>query len=158
MGLQTLFGRTPKGFFLPHRFAGELSPSPDHESLLKSLQHGEQRFADQLDAINAYSQALAKIGTAGRTEAPAPRWDQSWFAPLDACALYTFVCDAMPARIVEIGGGHSTRFIMQALADRELSTEVTVIDPDPAPALRQLPIILKPDVLEVGRYDFVRAV
>jgi len=133
---------------LPHRFAGKLSPSSVNESLLRSLHRCEQRFADQLDAIGAHNRSLAKIGSAGRAESPAPRWDQSWFAPLDASVLYTIVCDNKPTRIVEIGGGHSTRFIIQAITDCELCTEVTVIDPDPAPALRKLSITLKSDVLK----------
>ena len=40
---------------------------------------------------------------------PEPRWDQDWFPRLDAAALYVFVRETAPSRIIEIGSGHSTR-------------------------------------------------
>jgi predicted O-methyltransferase YrrM len=45
-----------------------------------------------------------------------------------------------PARIVEIGSGHSTRFMARAIADGALATMLTAIDPAPRAAIRALPI------------------
>ena len=36
-----------------------------------------------------------------------------------------------PRRIVEVGSGHSTRFLAEAIADGGLATELTAIDPAP---------------------------
>src|SRR6267142_15536 len=36
-----------------------------------------------------------------------------------------------PARIVEVGSGHSTRFMARAVRDGSLGTQITAIDPAP---------------------------
>jgi predicted O-methyltransferase YrrM len=71
---------------------------------------------------------LARIG---RDAPPAPRWDQDWFPRLDAAAAYAIVRMTRPRRIVEVGSGHSTRFLARAAADGALDTEITSIDPQP---------------------------
>jgi predicted O-methyltransferase YrrM len=62
---------------------------------------------------------------------PAPRWDQDWFPRLDAAAAYAIVRMTRPRRIVEVGSGHSTRFLARAVADGALDTEIMSIDPEP---------------------------
>jgi len=50
------------------------------------------------------------------------------------------VRDRKPAQIVEIGSGHSTRFMTQAVADGGLKTRLVAIDPQPRASLERLPI------------------
>jgi len=45
-----------------------------------------------------------------------------------------------PARIVEVGSGHSTRFLAQAVADADLATVITCIDPEPRRAVDALAV------------------
>ncbi|MBI1942370.1 MAG: class I SAM-dependent methyltransferase [Betaproteobacteria bacterium] len=45
-----------------------------------------------------------------------------------------------PARIVEVGSGHSTRFLARAAADGGLATRITAIDPHPRASLEGLQI------------------
>jgi hypothetical protein len=45
-----------------------------------------------------------------------------------------------PARIVEIGSGHSTRFLARAVTDGGLETRITCIDPSPRASLSGLPV------------------
>lgn len=61
-----------------------------------------------------------------------------------------------PARIVEVGSGHSTRFLARAVADGGLPTEIVCVDPAPRARLdglanvRHLPCLLAdapPDAL-----------
>ena len=40
-----------------------------------------------------------------------------------------------PQRIVEVGSGHSTRFMARAVADGGLDTRITAIDPKPRAAI-----------------------
>lgn len=49
----------------------------------------------------------------------------------DAEILYLMVRSLAPRRIVEIGCGHSTRIIRQAIADGELAVSHIAIDPEP---------------------------
>ena len=86
-----------------------------------------EELADSLEAI-------------GPDAPPAPRWNQDWFPRLDGAAAYAIVRKTHPRRIVEVGSGHSTRFLARAVADGELATQITSIDPAPRATLSGLPI------------------
>ncbi|HET7363938.1 MAG TPA: class I SAM-dependent methyltransferase [Burkholderiales bacterium] len=73
----------------------------------------------------------AALSAIGADSPPAPRWDQDWFPRLDAAAAYAIVRMTRPARIVEVGSGHSTRFLARAVRDGQLAARVTAIDPAP---------------------------
>src|SRR4051812_43334738 len=75
------------------------------------------------------------------------RFAQDWFPRLDAAAAYAMVRRARPNRIVEIGSGHSTRFLAQAVRDGGLATEIVCIDPMPRAALDGLPVRHEPQLL-----------
>lgn len=130
MGLATVLGAKPRGFFIPHRHADRVVPG-GYPAL-------EARFAGRTDAFLAL---LAEIEVwvphllAVSGPAPAPRLDQDWFPRLDAAAAYTLVRQSKPRRIVEVGSGHSTRFLARAIADGRLPTSLTCIDPAPRASL-----------------------
>jgi hypothetical protein len=135
MGLATLLGLRPRGFFIPHRHADRVVPN-GYPAL-------EARFAAQ---TGAFLHLLAEIEgwvpdlLTMRGPAPAPRLDQEWFPSLDAAAAYAIVRRAGPRRIVEVGSGHSTRFLARAIADGGLATCLTCIDPAPRASLDGLNI------------------
>jgi predicted O-methyltransferase YrrM len=134
MGLSTLLG-SARGFFIPQRYAALVEPCtyPALESYFAAC-------------IPAFQSLLAEIERHGarlnqmRGPAPQPRFDQDWFPRLDAAAAYAMICRARPARIVEVGSGHSTRFLARAIADEALATELVCIDPAPRASLRGLPV------------------
>ncbi len=130
-GLSTLLGIKKRGFFIPYRYADRISADGARRSyaaLEPYFRAAEPRFAELLAAMDRYSTALHAIGG---EPPPAPRWNQDWFPRLDAAAAYALVRETRPRRIVEIGSGHSTRFLARAIRDGELSTEMTTIDPAP---------------------------
>jgi predicted O-methyltransferase YrrM len=86
-----------------------------------------EKYASDLDAI-------------GSEPPPAPRWNQDWFPRLDAAAAYAIVRGTKPRRIVEVGSGHSTRFLARAVADGKLETRITAIDPQPRASLAGLKV------------------
>ncbi len=90
-----------------------------------------------LDLIEQYAPALESIGSA---PPPSPRWNQDWFPRLDAAAAYAMVRSLRPRRIVEVGSGHSTRFLARAVADGGLDTRITAIDPQPRATIEDLPV------------------
>ena len=90
-----------------------------------------------LRLIAQYEIPLLAIGSA---PPPAPRWNQDWFPRLDAAAAYAMVRSLRPQRIVEVGCGHSTRFLARAVADGGLDTRITAIDPKPRASLAGLGI------------------
>ena len=148
MGLQTLFGLRRQGFFIPYRYADGLSErQPLYAELAERFAASETVFADLLRGSDVYADDLLKIASA-RAASPAPRFDQSWFPTLDAVAAYTLVRQYGPRRIIEIGSGHSTRFLARAVADGALPTEITAIDPAPRAVLAGLPIRFVPAVVQ----------
>lgn len=89
-----------------------------------------------LEAIETVGDDLLRIGG----PPPAPRFDQSWFPTLDAAAAYALIRQIAPRRIVEIGSGHSTRFLARAIRDGGLATRLTAIDPAPRATLAGLAV------------------
>jgi len=132
-GLSTVLGLKPRGFFIPYRYADTVTPS-GYPALRPIFQGAEARFADVIGAIEACRDDLARIAAG---QGPA-RFTQDWFPRLDAASAYALVRTTRPRRIVEIGSGHSTRFMAQAVLDGALPTEVICIDPQPRASLAGL--------------------
>jgi hypothetical protein len=82
----------------------------------------------------------ASLEAIGEDRPPQPRWNQDWFPRLDAAAAYAIVRKTKPRRIVEVGSGHSTRFLARAVADGALGTRMTCIDPEPRATIAGLPV------------------
>ncbi|MBM3508657.1 MAG: class I SAM-dependent methyltransferase [Alphaproteobacteria bacterium] len=133
--LATVWGTKPRGYFIPDRFAA--ASRPDYRWVAALFAARRERFAAVIRLIDAYAAELADIG---RAPPPGPRWDQDWFPRLDAAALYAMTRNERPARAVEIGSGHSTRFLARAVADGKLATEIVCIDPAPRASLTGLAI------------------
>ena len=132
----TLFGRA-RGFFIPYRHAGDVRAPAGHPGLEPVFAAAAPAFARGLDMIAAHRDALLGFG---REAPPAPRFAQDWFPGLDAAFAYALVRDRRPARIVEVGSGHSTRFMARAVADGGLATEISCVDPKPRAALDGLAV------------------
>jgi Methyltransferase domain len=131
MGLSTLLGLGKRGFFIPYRYADQVPAQETRQPYLALetiFAEAAPTFAALLKSMDAYAENLRAIGHA---PPPEPRWNQDWFPRLDAAALYVSVREAKPARIVEVGSGHSTRFMSRAIRDAGLKTELTAIDPAP---------------------------
>jgi hypothetical protein len=151
LGLPTVLGMAPRGFFLPYRYH-EGRPRPAYTPVLSLLQQNEELFIDLLSTIEDFAAELLCIN--GQPP-PAPRWSQDWFPRLDAAAAYAVVRRAQPARIVEVGAGHSTRFFARAVADGELATKITAIDPAPRARLAGLDVrLIKETVEKAGAEPF----
>jgi hypothetical protein len=132
MGLATVLGIAKRGYFLPYRHAGATPVPPDpragpYPAVERLFRAAEPGFAALLDAVDALGPDLVAI----RGPAPEPRWDQQWFPRLDAAAAYALVRARRPRRIVEVGSGHSTRFMARALRDGGIEGRILCIDPAP---------------------------
>lgn len=142
LGLPTVLGLEPRGFFIPYRYAASL-PKPRTRAPYAAA---ESRFAARQQDFKAVLAGLAPLAEdlrrIGPDRPPAPRWNQSWFPRLDAAVAYAFVRHKKPRRILEVGSGHSTRFLARAVADGGLDTAITAIDPAPRASLERLPIAL----------------
>lgn len=137
LGLRTLDGAEPGGFFIPCRYAAAAQPI-SYPEIEAEMAAAAPAYRATLDQVGAHGKALAKIG---RDDAPpAPRWGQDWFPRLDAAVAYTMVRDRKPRLVIEVGSGHSTRFLARAIADGGLDTRLVAIDPAPRADLARLPV------------------
>ena len=151
MGLLTVLGLAPRGFFIPHRYADTVDPIP-YPEIGRLFGQSTVVFAEHLDLIDTLGDTLAAIGNG---PPPAPRWSQGWFAPLDAAAAYAMVRHYAPPRIIEVGSGHSTRFLAGAVADAEIGCAMTAIDPSPRASIAGLPLTLvRATVQQAGAMPF----
>ncbi len=138
--VQTVLGISKRGYFIPYRYADQIPSLPRGPSAYPTL---ESRFKDAEPALQKtfslltkYAEDLCRIGM--DDQPPSPRWGQDWFPGHDAAVCYAVIRDLKPARIVEIGSGHSTRFMMRAIGDEGLNTILTAIDPAPRADLSAL--------------------
>lgn len=143
LGLATVLGLRPGGFFIPYARAGHVpapgtrAPYAAVEALLASH---EDVFRATLARVEDFAPALLAMG--GEAP-PQPRWDQDWFPTLDAAVAYAMVRAARPRLLVEVGAGHSTRFYARAVADGGLATRIVALDPAPRAELGGLAIELR---------------
>jgi predicted O-methyltransferase YrrM len=144
MALATTAGVARRGWFIPHRYAHSIpaaGDNPPYAPLLKIFDANKLAFLALLDAIAALKPSLARIAAEnGKPEVgvPNPRFDQGWFATLDAAAAYAVVHTRRPRRIIEVGSGHSTRFMARALHDSGNEATILSIDPAPRAAIENL--------------------
>ena len=128
MGLATVTGARRLGFFAPYRYAGSVPRPPDpaavgYPAVERLFAAHAARFAQTLDLIDAAGPRLAALGG----PAPAPRWGQTWFPRLDGAAAFALVAARRPGRILEVGSGHSTRFMAAAAP----GARILCLDPQP---------------------------
>ncbi|MFN4275026.1 MAG: class I SAM-dependent methyltransferase [Ferrovibrio sp.] len=155
MGLQTLaaplLGLRRQGFFIPYRYADSVaSHQPVYEPVADLFAASDLTFGNLLEEADSHAEALSRIAAERKAGGSGPRFDQSWFPTLDAVAAYTLVRRLKPARIIEVGSGHSTRFLARAAADAGLETTITAIDPQPRATLAGLPIRFVPAVMQTA--------
>ncbi|MFN0043873.1 MAG: class I SAM-dependent methyltransferase [Alphaproteobacteria bacterium] len=129
-----MLGLGPRGIFIPYRLAGAISARrPPYKALEAVFDAARPRMRLTLERTAALARDLDAIG-----QGPdGARWDQDWFPRLDAAVLYAMVRHLKPKTVIEIGAGHSTRFIARAVADGGLTTRHVALDPWPRAVLPQ---------------------
>ncbi len=138
------------GYSIPYRYANELK-AISYRSAGQSLAGAAHDFRRVLGWIAKYEVVLR--GLSGPP--PTPRWDQDWFTGLDGAAAYALVREIAPKKILEVGSGHSTRFMAQALRDGEISCSHVCIDPAPRATLNGIGVehrrtlLSQDDLLEI---------
>ena len=101
-----------------------------HGGLDAILAADVEHYVRTLQSFQQYLPALQAI-PAEPVAAQEPAWNNIWIPPLDGIALYAFVALQRPRRVIEVGSGHSTKFLRRAIRDQGLGTHLTSIDPAP---------------------------
>ena len=130
LGLPTVLSLTPRGWFIPHRYAPLLPPpgaQPPYPAI-EALFYGKAAsFEAMIDLIDSHAATLE--GMRGLL-------DQAWFPSLDAAVAYALMRDRKPQHLIEVGSGHSTRVLAKALGGLG---EILAIDPAPRADIAGLP-------------------
>jgi predicted O-methyltransferase YrrM len=143
-GLQTVLGLSKRGFFIPYRYASSVPDSqPVYVALEQVFEAKRDDFAAFCRSLDEYNEDFARFG-----EAPEPKWQQGWFPRLDGAAAYGIVRQRAPKTIIEVGSGHSTRFMAQAIRDGGLDCKQIAIDPFPRAAIKSLPLEWHAELLD----------
>lgn len=130
LGLPTVLGLKPRGWFIPHRYAPLLAPpgaQPPYPAVEQLFEAEAATFAAVLDAVDGQAATLEGLRTL---------FDQAWFPSLDAAVAFALVRERKPRHIVEVGSGHSTRVLSKALGGLG---EIVAIDPSPRADIADLP-------------------
>ena len=134
-GLSTLLGFGKRGFFIPYRYAGQVPARLErgaYDALEPVFADAAGTFAALLNSLAPYDGEFRSFGgepagAALRAGLVPPASMQRRFT--SSCARHS------QRRIVEVGSGHSTRFMARAIRDGGLSTELVSIDPAPRAAI-----------------------
>lgn len=124
----------PYGFYVPYRYAAQIRPRDPEKPfawLDEKFRREGQKFEELLLSFTDYNGRLKDFDKADESSRQTPRFNNDWFSGLDAATAYCLVRKWKPARILEIGSGHSTRFMTQAIRDEGLHTHFHSIDPVP---------------------------
>src|SRR5258707_6635015 len=90
LGLPTVLGLKPRGWFIPHRYAPMLPPpgaQPPYPVIERLFEAHNATFSSVLDAVDANATALEGLKNL---------FDQSWFPSLDAAVAYALVRERKP--------------------------------------------------------------
>jgi Methyltransferase domain len=103
-----------------------------HPILYQIVNASRAEYEKRLLSFLQYRVKLSQIHLNADPEAPfEPCWHNDFLTGLDAISLYSFLATNNPKRYVEIGSGSSTKFARRAIADCNLRTTITSIDPNP---------------------------
>lgn len=145
LGLPTVLGLAPRGWFIPHRYAPLLPPpgtQPPYPAIEQLFERHAGAFTAMLDTVDRHATGIE--GLKNLT-------GQSWFPALDAAIAYALVRERKPQRIVEVGSGHSTRILARAECG---VGEILAIDPMPRADIVGLPgVRVVPSTLQAAPTD-----
>jgi len=112
----------PYGFFTPYRYAQGCRALGEDETYAWLKDAFDARlgdFEEFMDFMAGFNPRFADFKQADPRDANQPRFNQEWFPGLDGACAYAMVMRHRPARIIEVGSGHSTRFLARAIRDAE---------------------------------------
>lgn len=124
---------TSYGFYVPYRYAQSIRSKKDfaYVWLKERMDQEKGNFQSLLEECRTHLNRFQDFQSENSENKNQPRFNNQWFTGLDAALAYTIVRKWKPSQILEIGSGHSTRFMTQAIRDGGLNTHFHSIDPVP---------------------------
>ena len=152
--LLTFTGLSQRGIFIPHRYISSFK-NKRYSNLEKIFKKYTYKIKENINLLSEYENNLSILDESFKNP---PRWDQDWFPRLDAASTYLMVRKKLPKKIVEIGSGHSTRFITKGIKDNKNNCNLICIHPQPRANISNLPylthIVTKLQDFEIEKFPF----
>lgn len=148
----TGLGLRNKGFYSPYDYLDSVDWDEAHYPAIRHLfdrrVQSFRAFLDQMDDLEASLVGLA-------ADPDGPQLNSRFLSPLDAASVYTAMVRYRPARVLEIGSGNTTHFMARAIADHDLPTRITCVDPEPRLDITGLDVDFQRRVLNRGDVDLI---
>lgn len=131
----------PFGFYIPYRYAGTVEYPPQDKCLQwlkESMLKNKDEFQSWINKALNYNDRFKEFTKTNPENVNQPRFDQDWFPGLDGIMAYTMVRELKPKLVIEIGSGHSTRWMAQAKIDGATETFLHSVDPVPRRAIDKI--------------------
>lgn len=112
---------------------------PPLAAMLAWFRARDADYMQTLATLYSFREALAALPEdPAEPDLGAPCWRNGYFTGLDAIAYFGLLGSLRPARVLEVGSGHSTRLARHAIRELGLPTRLTSIDPQPRVAVDAL--------------------
>jgi len=121
------------GYFVPYAYVAPRPslPAIPIEWLATQLAKGVPEFEKYIRYAAHFNARFDDFRWDDPLDVNSPRFNQDWFPGLDAVMAYAMVRMHEPKKIIEVGSGHSTRFLARAIRDAKCTTSLHSIDPVP---------------------------
>lgn len=110
---------------------------PPHALLQALLDKNRSGYTNLLQEALQYQNIFFQFPSQ-QTDPTTPFWKNGYLPALDIVLLYTMITHYQPKQYVEIGGGNSTKVAYRAICEQQLSTQITLIDPQPRADIHSL--------------------
>ncbi|MGE3758280.1 MAG: class I SAM-dependent methyltransferase, partial [Pseudobdellovibrionaceae bacterium] len=128
------WGGRSQGFFIPYPYASTI-PVRDESHKIAWIDEKWRKMAPvfeaEIERACQWNERFGQFAVEDPGNVNQPRFNQGWFPGLDGAMAYHMVRTFKPKKILEVGSGHSTRFMAQAIQDGGLKTFLHSIDPVP---------------------------
>jgi predicted O-methyltransferase YrrM len=134
-------GGRAKGFYIPYRYADQVESLKADQIIPWLKEDWDSRLPlikELVQSASKYNADLASLEVRLAGTRNKPRFTQDWFSGLDAAMAYCMVRLNKPKTIIEVGSGHSTRFMYRAAKDEGISPALYSIDPVPRKNIDEL--------------------
>src|ERR1043166_8395069 len=149
------------GLFVPIDHRDVVKPRPptfEYAEITKLILRDVWAIQGMLGELKPFVEHAALAEIPQKEQSPGePYWNNGYFSGGDARLAFAIPALFKPKTIIEIGSGHSTRFMRKSIKTFGLETRLVSIDPEPRAEIAGIADeIIRRSVLDVPLADFDR--
>lgn len=131
--------------------------TPPNKLLYDIINENREEYKSMLNSFLIFKDVFHNINTTDKeTNQNLPSWNNNFLPGLDIIAIYGLINEFKPKQYIEIGSGNSTKVVRKAIADNNLNTKITSIDPYPRANIDHLADkVIRQPVENLTDYSFI---